>query len=195
MITVHGRTTEQMFRGQVDLDGIGSVVAAVRAIPVIGNGDVTEPQHVRLMMQSTGCAGVMIGRGALRTPWIFRQAQALLEHGAAAPEPSLAGKWRIILRHLDLLVRHADQREAVQCLNRRISWYGKTMGHVKPMKERIRVAKTVPEIREVLLEAIEFSESNAVFAPEIPQFDGWHLLGTPLEEPAKIGEEKVELCA
>ena len=99
------------------------------------------------------------------------------------------------MRHLDLLVRHADDREAVQCLNRRISWYGKTMGHVKPMKERIRAAKTVPEIREVLLEAIEFSESNAIFTPEIPQFDGWGLPGRPKDNLAKIGEEKVELCA
>jgi tRNA-dihydrouridine synthase B len=73
-ITVHGRTTEQRFTGRARLDGIAEVVAAVRAIPVIGNGDVREPRDVLHMMQTTGCAGVMIGRGALRKPWLFSRA-------------------------------------------------------------------------------------------------------------------------
>ncbi len=100
-VTVHGRTTEQMFKGQADLDGIAEVVASVKSIPVIGNGDITEPGHVVRMMEQTGCAGVMIARGAIRTPWIFRRAEELLRTGIAGPEPTLMEKIQIVRRHME----------------------------------------------------------------------------------------------
>ena len=149
-ITVHGRTTEQFFKGNVDIRGIAEVVTAVSKIPVIGNGDVTQPQHIVDMMEQTGCAGVMIGRGAIRAPWLFRQARSLLETGMPGPEPGKVEKLRIILRHLDLLLEHLGEREAVLCLSRRISWYGKTMGHIKPLKEALRLARAAGEIRNTL---------------------------------------------
>lgn len=151
-ITVHGRTTEQKFKGPVDYDGIAEVVSAVASIPVIGNGDVTQPQHVAHMMKATGCAGVMIGRGALRRPWLFRQAEQLLRTGSAGPEPTRIEKYRIILRHLDLLLKHHGERGAVICLRQRISWYGKTMDHIKPLKETIRTAQSSDEIRNAVRE-------------------------------------------
>ncbi len=157
-ITVHGRTTEQFFRGEVNLDGIAAVVAAVKgsqstgggAIPVIGNGDITQPEHVTQMMDYTGCDGVMIGRAALRTPWLFHQADVLLRTGIAAPEPTFAEKIDIIARHLELMLAHHTEREAVKRLNTQISYYGKTMGHIKPLKEAVRTATTAAEIRAAL---------------------------------------------
>ncbi len=149
-ITVHGRTTEQMFKGRARLDGIAQVVAAVRSIPVIGNGDITEPEHVPHMMRATGCAGVMIARGAIRTPWLFRRAWDLLRTGVVSPEPSQIEKVGIIRRHLELMVEHEGEMRAVRTLNSRISWYGKTMGHVKPLKEAIRTASSATRIFEVL---------------------------------------------
>ena len=77
-VTVHARTTEQRFKGEAQWERIGEVVAAVRSIPVIGNGDVVEPADARELMRRSGCQGVMVGRGALRTPWIFRDAWAEL---------------------------------------------------------------------------------------------------------------------
>lgn len=147
-ITVHGRTTDQRFKGTVDYDGIAQVVASVSRIPVIGNGDVVEPQDIPMMMRRTGCAGVMIARGAIRTPWIFRRGMALLQSGDPGPEPSLVEKLQIIRRHLELLIEHNGETEAVECLSKRISWYGKTMGAVKPLKERIRLAASACEIRQ-----------------------------------------------
>ncbi|MEM7227340.1 MAG: tRNA dihydrouridine synthase DusB [Planctomycetota bacterium] len=145
-ITVHGRTTEQRFRGTVDLSGIRAVVKAVRSIPIIGNGDVREPEDVINMMRFTGCAGVMIGRGSMRAPWIFRRTTALLETGITPPEPTMKEKLAVIRRHLHLLLEHEDERSAVRCMNKRISWYGKTMGHIKPLKESIRLARSAAEI-------------------------------------------------
>jgi len=149
-VTVHGRTTEQRFRGTVRLDGIARVVEAVRRIPIIGNGDVRHPRDVPDMMRRTGCNAVMIGRGALRAPWIFRSTMALLLSGSESPEPEIDEKLAIIRRHLDLLLTWRSEREAVRCLNTRISWYGKSMGHIKPLKEAVRLAETAADISNAI---------------------------------------------
>ena len=124
-ITVHGRTTEQFFQGVVDLQGIADVVAAVKAIPVIGNGDITKPADAVAMMRRTGCSAVMIARGAIRTPWIFSRAWRLLAEGDAGPEPSRLDKMKVILRHLDLILEHSGEIDAVRCLTRRFRGMGK----------------------------------------------------------------------
>jgi tRNA-dihydrouridine synthase B len=149
-ITVHGRTTDQCFRGAVNKNGIAEVVASVRRIPVIGNGDVTEPEHVIEMMEETGCAAVMIGRGAIRAPWLFSRAQGLMKTGFAPPEPNQRQKIRVIQRHLELLIEHLGERHAVKCMSTRISWYGKTMGHVKPLKEAIRRAESTRQMQAAI---------------------------------------------
>lgn len=160
-ITVHGRTTEQRFSGRARLDGIAEVVGAVRSIPVIGNGDVREPEDVPRMMRATGCAGVMIGRGALRTPWLFARAWEQLQTGRPGREPSMLEKLHIILMHVDLLVCYAGERIAVETMNKRISWYGKTMGHVKPLKEAVRLSRSVDNVRGILGEAIAIRQDAA----------------------------------
>jgi nifR3 family TIM-barrel protein len=86
-VFVHGRTRAQGFSGGVNLAGIGAVVQAVKAIPVIGNGDITTPEAARHMIAETGCAGVSIGRGAFYDPWIFRRTDQLLRTGELLPEP------------------------------------------------------------------------------------------------------------
>ncbi len=150
-ITVHGRSTQQKFKGSVDLAGIAAVVDAVTCIPVIGNGDIRAPEDAMHMMDATRCAGVMIGRGATRTPWIFSQIAAALR-GDPIVEPTQAQKLDVILRHIDLIVEHRGQREALRCMRGRISRYGKTMGHVKPLKDAVRLAESVSQMRDALLE-------------------------------------------
>jgi len=149
-VTVHGRYTVQMFSGRADWDAIGEVVAAVRRIPVIGNGDVLEPGDVAELMKRSGCSGVMIGRGALRTPWIFRRAWDLLRTGTASPEPSVLDKLRTIRRHIDLLDRYQTSKHAILCMQKRISWYGKTLGHAHHLKDAIRTAATLAEMRTTI---------------------------------------------
>jgi tRNA-dihydrouridine synthase len=139
-VTVHGRWTVQFFSGTADWARIGEVVHAVRRIPVIGNGDVTEPEHVPALMRASGCRGVMIGRGALRTPWIFPRAHELLRTGTLPPEPSFHRKLDCIDRHVALLARYHPIEHVLHCMRSRISWYGKTMGHVKGLKEAFRTA-------------------------------------------------------
>jgi tRNA-dihydrouridine synthase len=92
----------------------------------------------------------MVGRGSLRTPWIFRRALGLLRTGTLPPEPTFAEKLACIARHLELLCLHHDEAHVLHCMRSRISWYGKTMGHVKGLKEAFRTAPDTDTMRAAL---------------------------------------------
>jgi tRNA-dihydrouridine synthase B len=147
-ITVHGRTTHQKFSGRACLDGIASVVEAV-SIPVIGNGDINSPKNGQHMFEYTKCAGVMIGRHSMKEPWIFDDLARHL-NGEQPLYRDRNSKIKIILRHLELIVEHRGERSALHCITNRIALYGRTLGHIKPLKERVRLAKSADEIREAL---------------------------------------------
>ncbi|MBX3361878.1 MAG: tRNA-dihydrouridine synthase [Phycisphaeraceae bacterium] len=158
-VTVHGRTTEDKFAGSVRLEGIARVVESVRgAIPVIGNGDVREPEDAARMMRETGCAGVMIGRGALSTPWIFRSAWGVLTTGTAPAAPTEPEIIEMIRRFFTLMREQRDDRYALFQISRRISWFAKRLGMepggtrhgVKPFKEAIRLATHPDQVHEAL---------------------------------------------
>lgn len=159
-VTVHGRTTEDRFAGSVRLEGIARVVDAVGGrIPVIGNGDIRTPRDAGHMLRATGCAGVMIGRGALSTPWLFRDTWNYLRTGVVPPPPPEAEQLRIIRRYFGLMRRHRDDRYAIFQINRRISWFAKNLQRelangklesVKPFKEAIRLATTADQVLEAL---------------------------------------------
>jgi tRNA-dihydrouridine synthase B len=127
-IMVHGRTRQQGFDGSVNLAGIRRVVAAVRAIPVIGNGDITTPEAARKMIDSTGCAGVSIGRGAFYNPWIFAHTMHYLETGELLPEPSFAERVRVMNRHLDLMIEVFGEDLGCIMFRKIGPWYAKRFG-------------------------------------------------------------------
>ena len=149
-ITVHGRTTEQFFKGSVRHTGIAEVVAAVDSIPVIGNGDIQSPQDAADMIERTGCDGVMVARGALRKPWLFRQIQAKLRDGVDLAEPTRLEWLDIIERHLDLILEHHDERAAIHRLRSGISRYAKGMHGVWKLKDEVRAATCSADIRRAL---------------------------------------------
>jgi nifR3 family TIM-barrel protein len=164
-VTVHGRYTVQFFSGTADWNAIGEVVEAVPTIPIIGNGDVSQPEHAQALIRRTGCAGVMIARAALRTPWLFRRAHALLTTGTVSPEPTLVEKLDVVLRHLDLTAQYDGEQRAAIRLRQHIAWYGKSMGHVKPLKEAIRLAPDFATTRRALEAArAAFTGSDSVYS-------------------------------
>lgn len=162
------------FSGHVQLAGIARVVEAVNGqIPIIGNGDVKEPADAERMIRETGCSGVMIGRGALAAPWIFRQVWEHLCSVGLAEDPSgtrmdeSAGKWEPTLheklatvrRYFDLMRQYRDERYALWQIQRRISWFAKKMQarlpdgrmeSIKPFREAVRVSKGPDEIYAAL---------------------------------------------
>jgi tRNA-dihydrouridine synthase B len=127
MVTIHGRTTEMRFGGEARLDGIAEVVAAVKWIPVIGNGDIRTPQDAKRMMEVTGCAGVMIGRGAFSMPWIFRDTWSYLTGGEIPEPPSIQQKCDWMRMHFWNLMRFRSERVATLEFRKRVSWYAKQM--------------------------------------------------------------------
>ena len=87
-ITIHGRTRCQGFSGEADLQGIRTVVQAAKRIPVIGNGDITSPEAAIQMFEVTGCAGIMLGRGPLKNPWLIRDIWNKMQGIQALPPPT-----------------------------------------------------------------------------------------------------------
>ena len=149
-IVVHGRTADQHFRGTVQLDGIRRVVEAVQSIPVVGNGDVCSPADARTMIEQTGCAGVMIGRAALRDPWIFRDTHAYLATGTVPPPPTIAQRLEFMSTHFEHLLRHRGERTACVAFRQRASWYATHLGHCPAFREKVRFIRTAAEFQDLL---------------------------------------------
>jgi len=162
-VTVHGRTTEQRFRGEADWSRIADVVDAVHAktaslpggpTPVIGNGDVREAADAARMIRETRCDGVMIGRGALAAPWIFRDAWSLISTGALPPPIPQRERVETIRRYFERTREHRGERFAMFQIRRRISWLAKRLGEpgesVKPFKEAIRTAPGPADVHAAL---------------------------------------------
>jgi nifR3 family TIM-barrel protein len=167
-ITVHGRTTEQMFDGRVRHEGIAAVVAAVEAIPIIGNGDIRCTADAVEMMTQTECSGVMLARGVLGKPWLFRHIQAKLRDGIDLPDPTRQEWLGVIERHLDLILEYRDERAALHRIRRGISRYAKGMHGVKQLKDAIRGATCIADIRRALQAHREsrVEEERCKVAPE-----------------------------
>src|SRR5207237_10903919 len=136
-VTVHPRTRAQQYTGRAPWDVIASVVSAV-AIPVVGNGDVLSTEDAHAMRAATGCAAVMIGRGALGTPWIFR--------GAAM---SRAERAAIIARHCTLIAAHLPERLALVQLKKHLAWYSTGRPGSAALRPRLFAAATPAEVREL----------------------------------------------
>ena len=130
MVCVHGRTRDQMYSGRADWDAIACVKRAV-GIPVVGNGDVSTPEDARLMLDSTGCDAVMVGRGALGNPWLLR------EIADGAQKPSLGERKAAMRRHLELAVAFKGERTGVLEMRKHLAWYVKGMRNASVAKDAI----------------------------------------------------------
>lgn len=135
-VAVHGRTREQYYSGKADWDIIRQVKEAVK-IPVIGNGDVTSPEDARQLMETTGCDGIMIGRGAQGNPWIFRQILHWMETGEEESKPDLEEVKAMILRHARMLVEYKGAYTGIREMRKHVAWY--TAGYPNSAKLRARV--------------------------------------------------------
>jgi nifR3 family TIM-barrel protein len=150
LVTIHGRTTEMRFSGQARLDGIAEVVAAVKHIPVIGNGDVRTPQDAERMIKHTKCAGVMIGRAALSSPWIFRDTWSYLTKGFIPEPPPIETKCRLMQAHFWNLVKYRSERAAVVEFRKRVSWYAKQMNPCRILRNEMQTINSGADFDRVI---------------------------------------------
>lgn len=154
LITVHGRTREDMYSGEADLDIIKKVKDSVR-IPVIGNGDITSGEKAKKMFEVTGCDGIMIGRGAQGNPWIFKSILEYLEKGIVLPEPDINDKINMALKHLKLSKEYKGEYVAVREMRKHIAWYLKGVPGNSQLKETINREDNIEEVEKILIKSLE----------------------------------------
>ena len=121
-IALHGRTVSQAYSGEADWDAIGELVAHVD-IPVLGNGDIWEAADALRMVEQTGAAGVVVGRGCLGRPWLFRDLAAAFAGEQVATLPTLGEVAAMMRRHAELLCQHMGEERGCKEFRKHVSWY------------------------------------------------------------------------
>jgi nifR3 family TIM-barrel protein len=148
-LAVHGRTKAQSYSGTANWDVIAQVAASV-TFPVIGNGDIADAHDVRRRRDETGVAGVMIGRAAMATPWIFSQAKAYLATGEIPADPAPAERWNFVLRHCRLAVaRRGSERAAMASMRARLMAYTRGMGGGRHLRGELSQVASVMELEGI----------------------------------------------
>ncbi len=149
MIIIHGRTREEFYSGKADWDIIRMIKEKV-SIPVVGNGDVFGPEDARDIFNKTKCDGIMIGRGALGNPWVFKEIKHFLATGSKNLPPDKSERLNIILLHLIKAISHHGERLGVLEMRKHIAWYLKGLPHSAPVKNTLQQCKDFDSIKKIL---------------------------------------------
>jgi nifR3 family TIM-barrel protein len=150
-ITVHARTREQFYSGSADWEIIKDVKEAV-AIPVIGSGDVFEPETARQMLELTHCDGVMLARGTRGNPWIFEQIKAYLERGIVLPRPDFVEVRDMILRHAAMSVEYKGEFTGIREMRKHVAWYTTGYPDSARLRNRVNEIENMEDLRILLKE-------------------------------------------
>ncbi|MFA6108937.1 MAG: tRNA dihydrouridine synthase DusB [Candidatus Latescibacterota bacterium] len=163
-LTIHCRTRTQGHQGSVDYSWVPRVKAAV-AIPVILNGDVFSAQDAAAAFTETGCDGVMIGRGAIRHPWIFAEARRYLEDGSLLARPTLAERVALCLEHLRLAEEYGGEQYAVISLRRHYSGYFRDQPGSARLRAELAAVAGLDELRQRLRELPDANPDRSAESP------------------------------
>ena len=150
-IAVHGRTRAQMYSGKANLDVIKEVVESVN-IPVIGNGDVVDGPTAPHMLEYTGCKAVMVGRGCLGNPWVFKEINHYLDNKEILPRPSKEEIYNMIMDQHNRLLKLKGEHLALLEMRSHVGWYLKGMPNAAAVKNAANMAKSFDEVEKILKE-------------------------------------------
>jgi tRNA-dihydrouridine synthase B len=148
-IAVHGRTKEQGYSGRADWSVIGEVAATV-GIPVIGNGDIASAEDALKRRSETGVAGMMVGRAAMASPWIFSEIRTALNASRVLPPPSLEDRWRLICAHCSQeIVWRRDEQMAMKAMRSRLMAYTRGMPGGPRLRDRLAHVESLTELEDL----------------------------------------------
>ncbi len=173
-IAVHGRTREQQYRGRSDLAAIRAVKEAV-TVPVIGNGDVVHPEDAVQMVEATGVDGVMIGRAALRDPWIFQTAAEALRAGGPTSPPTAAQRRSVLMEFFEETAATQGERTTLLQMRKFAAMYLKGFPGARTVRKRIQQLTTRAEFEAILDEV--FAEGAP--APLVADYERLRRKTTP----------------
>ena len=154
-ITIHPRTRDQMYSGKADLDIIKDVVSAVN-IPVIGNGDITNYNQAKFMMDYTKCSMVAVGRGALGNPWIFRD----INYHKNFSTPTIKERIDIMKLHFNKMIQYKGISRAVKESRKHLSWYTKGLNNAASIRKDIFNIKNLNDFDNICKNIINMCTPN-----------------------------------
>lgn len=157
-VALHARTARQLYSGEADWSAIGRLKEAVTTIPVLGNGDIWTAADAVEMMAQTGCDGVVVGRGCLGRPWLFRDLADVFAGREPASAPNLGEVGQIMVRHAELLTEHFGERFGIPLFRKHPSWYLKGFPAGPTLRDAMARVSSVDELAELV----------AKLDPEIP---------------------------
>lgn len=149
-IALHGRTAEQLYSGKADWSSIAALKEHVQHIPVLGNGDIWVAADAKAMMEATGCDGVVIGRGCLGRPWLFRDLAAMFNGDEIPAVPTAGEVADMMYRHAELLTKFSGTESSVRMMRKHAGWYFTGYPVGKQVRRNIALVSTLAELRSVL---------------------------------------------
>jgi nifR3 family TIM-barrel protein len=161
-VGLHARTAAQLYDGLACWDAIARLKRAVTRIPVLGNGDVWEAEDALRMMRTTGCDGVIVGRGCLGRPWLFRDLADVFAGREPANPPDFGGVTSVMLEHARLLAAWLGEPGAMRSFRKHSSWYTKGFRGGSALRDRLMRVTTLVELESILATA----EHGQPFPPE-----------------------------
>ena len=151
-IALHGRTVSQAYSGVADWEAIAELKAAVGGIPVLGNGDIWEAADALRMVAETGVDGVVVGRGCLGRPWLFRDLAAAFRGERVATLPTLGEVAAMMRRHAELLCSHMGEERGCKEIRKHVTWYLKGFRAGGDMRRDLGLVKTLADLDRLLAE-------------------------------------------
>jgi nifR3 family TIM-barrel protein len=149
-LSLHARTAAQRYSGQADWSAIARLKEHVTEVPVLGNGDIFSAEDALKMVEQTGCDGVVVGRGCLGRPWLFRDLAAAFRGEPIPVGPTLGEMTLVLRRHAELLVDHLGPDKGVRDLRKHMAWYLRGYPVGSSLRQRFGVVATMPELDDLL---------------------------------------------
>jgi nifR3 family TIM-barrel protein len=149
-IALHGRTVAQAYSGTADWEAIAALKSAVTSIPVLGNGDIWEAADALRMVEATGVDGVVIGRGCLGRPWLFRDLAAAFAGQDVATLPTLGEVAAMMRRHAELLCHHMGEERGCKEFRKHVTWYLKGFRAGGDLRRDLGLVKTLADLDRLL---------------------------------------------